>query len=905
MAEIIVVPHTHWDREWYLPFERYRYRLVKLVDALLGILHRDEEYTHFLLDGQAIIAEDYLKIRGENEERLCEEVAGGRIGIGPWYTMPDEFLSSGEALIRNLMLGHRLGRKLGGPMKVGYLPDPFGHIAQMPQILRGFGIETAFLWRGADPAQTEFYWEAPDGSRVLTHWFAAGYSNAPHLMGEPEAIPTPLPGGLPALRDFLLSKASTDTILLMNGCDHMGPQANLTQTIKALNQKMDDMVVHGSLSDFASRVRGKGPPLATVKGELRSCRHAPILPGVLSSRIYLKQRNHRLQTLLEGYAEPIAALAWSLGEEYPAPFLRQAWRFLLQNHFHDSICGTSIDQVHREMLPRFDRAQQIAEEVVEDYLKRMGRQVALEREGIAILVFNPTPWERAERVCAWIEPMTCLPYGRGQGTDEKADLMTNPLPFEVIDSLDHSGERVRQRGFTLIDPEGEAVPFQTGKRRLFSEDILNMVKHLEKVRLSFRAKRVPPFGYRVYNLRPSGEESEPIAAADRDMPPSLVRDERALENEFYRVDMQDDGTLTVTNKESGEVYLSLGYFEDAGDAGDEYNYSPPDLQEVLDTRGEPAAIEVVEDEADWATIRVRHPFRLPEGLTPDRQGRSQNRVSCGIESFITLQRGVRRIDIRTVVENKVCDHRLRVAFPSGIRGDESIAESAFAVVRRPVRLPEGTGWIESPSPTHPQKRFVAVERDGQGFAVLNKGLPEYEVTEDGTIYLTLLRGVGWLSRDDLKTRRGHAGPPYETPEAQCLGKHIFEYAIVPYRGNWLQAHVWEEAARFNLPLVALRIEGGGKLPQAYAFLQVEPAELAVSAIKKAEEGEALIVRLYNIADERVEGCISLHQAVARGVETNLNEEERGALPVADSTRVCFRARGQEAKTLKLSLARGG
>ncbi|HIC93318.1 MAG TPA: hypothetical protein EYP09_03600, partial [Anaerolineae bacterium] len=178
MAEIIVVPHTHWDREWYLPFERYRYRLVKLVDELLEILRKDEEYAHFLLDGQVVIAEDYLEIRPENEERLRQEVAKGRIGIGPWYTMPDEFLAGGEAIVRNLLMGHRLGRELGGVMKIGYLPDPFGHIAQMPQILRGFGIHAAFLARGVDPPQTEFHWEAPDGSKVLTHWFALGYCNA-------------------------------------------------------------------------------------------------------------------------------------------------------------------------------------------------------------------------------------------------------------------------------------------------------------------------------------------------------------------------------------------------------------------------------------------------------------------------------------------------------------------------------------------------------------------------------------------------------------------------------------------------------------------------------------------------------------------------------------------------------
>jgi len=313
-------------------------------------------------------------------------------------------------------------------------------------------------------------------------------------------------------------------------------------------------------------------------------------------------------------------------------------------------------------------------------------------------------------------------------------------------------------------------------------------------------------------------------------------------------------------------------------------------------------VEVVEDTPDWATIRIRQLFHLPEGLTLDRRGRSKERVACEITSYITLQRGVRRIEIRTVVDNRAKDHRLRVAFPTGIHTEESIAESAFAVVRRPVRLPQGEGWVESPAPTHPQERFVAVEGEGRGLAVLNKGLPEYEVTEEGVIYLTLLRCVGWLSRDDLKTRPKHAGPPYEVPEAQCLGSHVFEYALSPYSGDWLEARLWEEAARFDLPLMAVRIEGGGEMPPTQSFLRVEPAELAVSAVKKAEEDEALIVRLYNVASAEVEGVIELRRGIARAVETDLNEEERQPLEVEDGARVRFKVRGHEIKTIKLYLA---
>ena len=870
MAKVIVVSHTHWDREWYLPFEKFRYQLVRLVDKLLTILRKDKRYRHFLLDGQAVLAEDYLEIRPENEARFREEVAKGRIGIGPWYTMPDEFLAGGEAIVRNLLMGHKLGRKLGGVMKIGYLPDPFGHVAQMPQILRGFGIDCAFLARGVDPLQTEFYWEAPDGSRVLTHWFAAGYCNASLLPPEPEKFARGPFRGLNSLLDFLLAKASTDTILLMNGCDHMGPQDDLPQALEALNQKLGHNFVHGTLREFASRVRQCNPKLETIRGELRKVRFAPLLPGVLSSRIYLKQRNHAVQTLLTAYAEPVAAFAWSIGEEYPAAFLEWAWRLVLKNHFHDSICGSSVDQVHREMMPRFDRAEQIAEEITEDYLKRIGRQIAIKDEGIPLLVFNPTPYRQTGKVRVWVEPRKEVPRGKGR-----------KVGGEDFD-LDKS---------TLFDSKGNSIPFQIDGRRLFSYDILNGAKHIERIGLTFVAKDIPPFGYRVYLLRTSGPK-----------PPqgsSLLRGERKMENEFYEVEVNDDGTLTVLDKESGVVYRNLGYFEDSGDAGDEYDYSPPDSQEVLNTQGLPAEIEVAEDEPDWATIRIHRLFHLPEGLSPDRRARAKEKVTCEITSYVTLQRGVRRIEIRTVVDNRARDHRLRVAFPTGIHTEESIAESAFAVVRRPVALPQDFGPVESPAPTHPQERFVAVEGKGQGLAIINKGLPEYEVTEDGIIYLTLLRCIGWLSRDDLKTRRGHAGLACRVPEAQCLGQYTFEYALVPYAGSWLQAGIWKEAEAFTRPLRATRIEGGGNLPLVHSFLEIEPEELLVSAVKKAEDDEALVVRLWNISTRQFKGSLTFHRCPAKAFETDLNEGEKAPLEIEGGHKVGFQVRGCEIKTLKL------
>ncbi|GFP23830.1 mannosylglycerate hydrolase, partial [Candidatus Hakubella thermalkaliphila] len=307
---------------------------------------------------------------------------------------------------------------------------------------------------------------------------------------------------------------------------------------------------------------------------------------------------------------------------------------------------------------------------------------------------------------------------------------------------------------------------------------------------------LPPFGYRVYKLTPGPEEQGE----------GLAVDDKTIENEFYKVRAQDDGSLIIEDKGTGEIYRNFNHFEDSGDAGDEYNYSPPEEQEVFTSKGIKADIRLIEDGPDRAIIRVDQTLKLPKSLTKDRRGRGKERVDERIVSFVTLQKGVRRIDIRTIVGNEAKDHRLRAVFPTGIKTKESIAESAFSVIHRPTETPEGEGWIEKPSPTHPQTRFVIVEDGEKGIAILNKGLPEYEVTEDGKIYLTLLRCVGWLYRDDLQTREAHvAGPSYETLGAQCIGKHEFEYSNLPYCRTWEEAQIWKQAIDFNTPLIGSRI----------------------------------------------------------------------------------------------------
>ncbi|HCI82833.1 MAG TPA: hypothetical protein DHW02_24440, partial [Ktedonobacter sp.] len=392
-------------------------------------------FSHFLLDGQTIVLDDYLQVRPEQEERLRKHIRNGRISVGPWYVQPDEFLVSGESLIRNLHVGLTRAAEFGTPMYVGYVPDDFGHIEQLPQILRGVGIDSAVFWRGvgSEAHKSEFRWQSPDGSHVLVIHLAdpIGYSNARQMPLDPQEFVT----RVELLTANVLAKATTDTLLFMNGSDHLEPQAGLPATIEAANKLLahidpsrkhllstlarteeerirsyDSIDVRiGTLSEYIEYVRQhvSEQELQVLCGDMRSSQFAHLLPSVLSSRMWIKQQNTANEHLLERMVEPLTAWAWMLGADYPQGLVREAWRYLLRNHPHDSICGCSIDQVHRENAVRYAQSQQIGELLVNQAVDQIAAHVdttppvpttQIGHEPVPVLVFNPGPGSRTERI---------------------------------------------------------------------------------------------------------------------------------------------------------------------------------------------------------------------------------------------------------------------------------------------------------------------------------------------------------------------------------------------------------------------------------------------------------------------------------------------------------------------------
>ena len=867
-VNIVVIPHSHWDREWYATFEEFRFYLVHFMDELTELLEKDEGFRSFLLDGQASLLEDYLEVRPEKRESLRALVGEGRLEIGPWYVQPDEFLVSGEALVRNLLLGDRVSRNFGPVMKQGYVPDTFGHINQLPQIFRGFDIGTFYFMRGLgediSELGAEFWWQSPDGSKVAAHFLSETYSNAAVLGSDPARIsfrhdrladPSSYLvsyDSLYELRDRLASRSSNGTILLMNGSDHVTVQPDFSKYVFHLNQTMQDRVFNGKLSDFERLVLDGNPDLETYSGELRLARYQPILKGTYSSRTYIKQYNEATQQLLEGKAERAAAVVYALGGRDYSPFLRYAWRELIKNHAHDSIGGCSADAVHRQMLGRYETATRVGRKVVEECLDYLTTRVAPAPTAgmIPIVVFNPSPWKRSGRVKVEVSVNVDVPLGR-----------------RIFDWIGQKKLDLKQS--LLLDPRENPISFATKGETLHIEDALYRRKAVQRATLEFEASNVPPLGYNVYRLVTSEAEEEPDPE-EEEQPWDAV-----LENEHLRVSVEDDFTLRVLEKKSGEVYFGLNLFVDEGDAGDEYTFSPPKEQSRFLSSEADWRIEAGED-AD--TMMLRGMIRLPKSLSLDRNSRSEDLVRCTVKVAVRLASGSRRVEIKTEFNNRARDHRLRVAFPSGIEAEESVAETAFGVVKRPTKPADSTGWREEDTASYAQRRFVCVEDGERGLALLNKGLPEYEVTPEGEIQLTFVRSVGWLSRNDLVARRGHAGPGLATPEAQCAGRQVFEYAIVPYEGSWRKAELFREAEEYCLPLEAgaaqQREEEERPSPEGAPgfFLNVGGDDVVLSSIKKAADRDGLILRIFNASEEETVARVRFGMPISVAYRTNLNEE---------------------------------
>jgi mannosylglycerate hydrolase len=873
-----LVPHTHWDREWYEPFQTFRLRLVDLVDELLARMEADSR-LRFTLDGQCATVDDYLEVRPEAEPLIRRLVAEGRLAIGPWQILMDEFLVSGETMVRNLELGWTRATELGGAMRVGYLPDMFGHIAQMPQMLRRAGIERAVVWRGVPSVidRNVFTWESPDGSAVEAEYLVGGYGNGAYLFDVPDRLRVKLAAHVDANESFY----GRHSILAMYGTDHAVPSPRLADLVDAVNADESAVVVRmETLADYAARIDAEVPAggLPSWIGELRSGARANMLMNVASARVDIKIACGHAERLLERYAEPLTALH---GTTWPERQLELAWRRVVDNSAHDSICGCSHDAVGAQVLTRFAEAEQIGRGVLSRTLDAIAGRVP-NGQWVAI---NPSPAPRTDLVefdvavpPGW-ETVELHAGGRripsqvgGRADPVLADLKLHGSEIPELFRRRRHGRELfgRQINSMHIEPDH---PDGTPLIRVIADDIadpaeLDVEELLARVDAAVHARpddpwrlivrsderchivgrvAMPALGWTSIEVveGSAGRVAEPIEH-------EVVATERGLSNGLVSVEVADDGTFHLSG--GGVDLAGVGRIVDGGELGDSYNYGPPSPDVVVE-RPTDVEIEAGPQGALRSGLTVRRRFDWPVAIDPRERVRSAATVPTDIFTALELRAGEPFVRVEVRFENRSRDHRVRFHVPLAGVATGSAAEGQYAVVERGLEVEGGHG--EVPLPTFPARGFV----QSDGVSVLLDHIVEYEVVGGRELALTMLRSFGWISRNGNPYREDPAGPEVPVPGSQLLGDRSMRFALMPHAGSWWTAGVIAMAERYQHGALAVR--GRGPVAVAAAGEDAEAPAAGGSGPGLSIEGEGVVMTALRRRGEWLELRLVAERATAR------------------------------------------
>ncbi|MBR2950240.1 MAG: alpha-mannosidase [Lachnospiraceae bacterium] len=869
-----VISHSHWDREWYMPLERHKMKLVDLFDNCMELFEKDPAYKSFHLDGQTIVLDDYLEICPEKRGQLKQCIQEGKFSVGPFYILQDEFLTSAEANVRNLQTGVRDAKAWGSLMNVAYFPDAFGNAGQMPQIMSQAGMDAVVFGRGVKPIGfdnevtggtyesvfSEMIWESPDHSSLLGILFANWYNNAAEIPVDEEQAKVFWDNCLADASRF----AATGELLMMNGCDHQPVQMDLSQALDTARKLYPDIEFkHSSFAEYIQSVKGAvEEQLSTVTGELTSQETDGwfTLVNTCSAHVYLKILNRKNEVALEKMAEPLAAFASMEGKAYPHERLQYAWKILMQNHPHDSICGCSVDQVNKEMEIRFDRSTEVAKTVIEDasvYLADTVDTSIFEKYGentVPFVVFNTSGWKQNKSVKKLLDAKRC--YG-GKLHQNYETMKAWELP-----------------SYKLIDEQGNEIPAQIKDMGVqfgydLPDDKFRQPYMARQVEVSFLAENLPACGYKTYALA----EGTPGA----DGKESLVCGENMMENARLKVSINEDGTLNVFDKKLDRLYEGLCYFEDTLDAGNEYIYFCPPQNAPILTKGKKADVHLIEDMPYRAVYEIVNTMTVPvsadETLAYEQEsmvsfyqrtcGRSKETAEIVLHTFVTLEKDSNSIACRTVFENTAKDHRIRVIMPTGLSCTQHYAESVFEAVKRPNA--HNACW-ENPCKCEHQQSFAGMNDEKGGMLAANIGLYEYEILpeEKNAIALTLVRAVGEL---------GDWGV-FKTELSQQLRVLETEYQLTFFAGDLIEAEGYRDAHQFQIPVTVVQTGiHKAKLPACGQFMEWKGDRIAFSGIKCKDNGTDIMARFYNCSGQESVLCIPKRPDFETLYVSNVLEEE--------------------------------
>ena len=860
MREYCVASHTHWDREWYLPLECMKLRLCDLVDHCLELLNREPDYV-FHLDAQTVVLEDYLEIRPSKRSELEKYIKSGRLIVGPWYLQNDFYLTSGEATVRNLLEGNRLANEFGKCDSVGYAPDQFGNISQLPQILRGFGIDNFVFGRGFAKEQpdgtkspSEFIWESPDGSSVLAIHLHNRYNNGQHISADIEKAKLIL-----EYNDAEFSgSTSTPYILLMNGVDHLEPQPDLLPVLKDLNNQLPDGYgIHQcKLSDYVDQLRShfeeNGFPNYVHVGEMRQGYDTVILKGTLSSRFYLKAANVKAQTMLENVLEPLYTMLELAGMTgvYSSDHFRYMWKQLLKNHPHDSICGCSRDEVHKHMEDNYERLATTTEDMLMRGMKLAAGHLGMcnrNSDNYIITVANTTQAAMDSVIDINID----IPKTENAENIEIRDNSGNLAEYVIL-----TKETSALDGLSPLNLPG-TIP-------------------VDRFKVSLRTGMMNPFAFKGFIVNASREPIVFSAPTEE-----YATDSVTMENEYLKVIVHTDGSVELLDKETGHHCFNLLDIEDTADQGDSYVYIPMANEQPILASAFPATVTIQRVDKLVQELTIKRTMQIPAAYDFAAGCRSDNLTDVPVSLTLRLNAGSKHLDCKTSIDNNCSDHRMRLLVNTEVESHISYADIPFDLVHHTAQDHPMNTW----SKVLPNSTFAALQTDDYGLAVLTEGAHEYEhIEEKRALAFTLLRATGIISRNYENLEKA-GGELWVCPDNQCLRKMNAHFGVYPYNGTVLEAGVPVQSIQFRTGIPCVYTSSDERkfmqgrpavqdtrLQEYYFYadpysevivadncslLTVEGTGLIVTALKKAESGNNIILRTTNLSSIPVQPSINI------------------------------------------------
>ncbi|MEZ8777156.1 mannosylglycerate hydrolase [Vibrio splendidus] len=849
-SRVHITPHMHWDREWYFTTEESRILLVNNMEEIMNRLESDPEYKYYVLDGQTAVLEDYFAIKPENTERVKALVEAGKLIIGPWYSQTDTMQVSGESIVRNMMYGIRDCMKFGDAMKIGYLPDSFSMSSQLPMIYNGFDITRAMFWRGCSERhgtnKTEFLWQSNDGSEVTAQVLPLGYAIGKYLPQDEEGLRARLDKYFPVLE----KPSVTKDILLPNGHDQMPIQKDIFEVMDKLREIYPDREFSMSrFEEVFEKVEAARDQLDTIKGEFNDGKYMRVHRTISSTRMDIKLIHAEIENKIVNILEPLASIAWTLGFEYHHGLIEKMWKESMKNHAHDSIGCCCSDKVHAEILNRYILADDMATNLIHFYKRKIVDHMP-DREGCdKLAMFNLSPYEREEVVNTTIT--------------------------------------IRAQEFSIFDENENPVEyFIQDKRQIDPGKVDRQIVHYGNydpfMEFDIQIKRtVPAMGFTTLHIQ--GNEKGAVKVAEQK--------DYLLENEYYRINVNDNGTLTIFDKETEQVFDQVLRLEDGSDDGDEYDYSPSRQEWLLYSDEFPVETSIAH-QGFQSVANIAFRMNVPANLA-EREERTGQNGFVEAQCQVVLKQGSRRIEVRMELDNQADDHRVRVLVPTPFVSETVVADNQFGCITRPTNDPamavwEEEKWKEAPVPVYQLMNFAALENGNAGMAIMSNGLREFEVIASqgdenrDTFALTLFRGIGVLGKEELLLRPGRpSGIKIPTPDSQVRGKLVCEFTLCGFSGNHIDANIMAQARDnvtqiecYNkIPYNAMKLNVGEQnLPMSFSLLSKQQSGAVLSVLKKAEDEDALIMRVYNPAETgSVSDSISFTQTVSSWKETSMDE----------------------------------